>query len=397
MPVSAGYSEVKFFSLECTDYEIEDWARSVGKQLRGAPTFALIFASNECTHRIKEICEIVQIYARVPQLIGCSSNGVIAESREIENEAGVSIALYHLPESQAKAIHIPEAVLQHPSCRQQLSHKLTGHKEANSWILFGASESVSDESWLRDWDAATGKATTIGGFAGVDPTDPRSSLFINGKIVHEGAVALSISGEVRIDSLLSQGCRPVGTPWTVTLANRNIIHKIGNRPILEVLRDTLEGMSRTDQQQARGNIFIGVVLDEYKASFGTGDFLVRNLAAIDPESGAVAIATPLRIGQNLQFQIRDAQTASIDFEQLLRQKSYDLEGCELLGACLCDCIGRGCSLYGVPDHDVSMVQSIFPGLPIGGLFCNGEFATQKDRTLLHGYAASLGFFVRDRK
>jgi len=398
MPVSTGYSVVKFFSLENTDLEIENWAKAVGSDLRGAPTFGLLFASIECLHRIQEISEILQIYGRIPHLIGCSSNGVIAESREIENEPGISVALYYLPETRARAIHIPEQTFQSPQTARNLKRLLgAGHSQANSWILFGASESVSDESWLQDWDKATGQAVTIGGFAGVAPETLHSALFINGKIKDEGAVALSLEGEVHIEPLISQGCRPVGSPWTVTQAQKNIIHKIGNRPILEVLRDTLEGMSRADQQQARGNIFIGLVLDEYKASFGTGDFLVRNLAAIDPQSGAVAIATPLRVGQNLQFQIRDALTASIDFEQLLKQKAKDLKDVEVLGSCLCDCIGRGCSLYGVPDHDISMIHSIFPELPVCGLFCNGEFATQKNRTLLHGYAASLGLFVRERK
>lgn len=395
MPVKQGYSCVKYFSLNASDLEIENWARSTSETLSAKPTFGLIFASNECLPRVEEVIEIIRIYGQVPMLIGCTSNGVIADNREFENEPGISVSLFHFPETTARAIHAPENVLSSllgdgPTLKQHLRD----HHQANSWILFGSSESIAGDQWLQDWDAATGSAVTVGGFAGVDPTTLQSALFLNGEILHQGAVALSLEGEVRIEPLISQGCRPVGSPWTVTRSEQNIIQQIGNRPILEVLRDTLEGMSRTDQKQARGNIFIGVVRDEYKAEFATGDFLVRNLAAIDPQSGAVAIATPLRVGQNLQFQIRDAQTASIGFEELLRTKADDLRGHEVLGACLCDCIGRGSSLYGVPDHDASLIQSIFPGLPVGGLFCNGEFATQQNRTLLHGYAASLGLFVR---
>ena len=210
----------------------------------------------------------------------------------------------------------------------------------------------------------------------------------------DGAVALGLEGAVTIEPLISQGCRPVGSPWTITQAEDNVIHQIGNRPILEVLRDTLEGMSQKEQQKARGNIFIGLVLDEYQASFSVGDFLVRNLAAIDPQTGAVAIATPLRVGQNLQFQIRDAHSASNDFEMHLKEKAAELAGRSIYGSCLCDCIGRGTSLYGVPDHDVAIIHDTFSELPIVGLFCNGEFATSQNRTLLHGYAASLGLFVK---
>ena len=197
-----------------------------------------------------------------------------------------------------------------------------------------------------------------------------------------------------IEPLVSHGCRPVGSPWPITQAEHNVIHQIGNRPVLEVLRDTLSELSTQDQLRARGNIFIGLVIDEYKPSFDTGDFLVRNLAAIDPHSGAVAIATPLQIGQNLQFQIRDADSAAIDFQQQLDAHAAALSQRAIYGACLCDCIGRGTALYGVPDHDVSSLNESFPNLPIAGLFCNGEFGPHAQRTLLHGYAASLALFVR---
>jgi small ligand-binding sensory domain FIST len=153
-------------------------------------------------------------------------------------------------------------------------------------------------------------------------------------------------------------------------------------------------MSREDQKHARGNIFVGLVLDEYKADFRTGDFLVRNLAAIDPRTGAVAIATPLRVGQNLQFQIRDAGSAAFDFEQALQKKLMEIGRRSIYGACLCDCIGRGASLFGVPDHDASVIQAALPELAVGGVFCNGEFGTVNGHTFLHGYAASFGLLVQ---
>lgn len=126
---------------------------------------------------------------------------------------------------------------------------------------------------------------------------------------------------------------------------------------------------------------------------GTEDFLVRNLAAIDPNTGSVAIATPPRVGQNLQFQIRDALTASVDFEELLKRRLGKLRDRQIYGACLCDCIGRGSSLFGVSNHDAGIVHRLIPGMSLSGLSCNGEFAPVAGRTRLHGYAASLGLFV----
>jgi small ligand-binding sensory domain FIST len=394
MSVLPGHSVVKYFTLPFNEVEIENWAMAQKEALAGPVTFGQLFTTPECSRRAKEIMEIVQIYAHVPTIIGCSASGLIAGNQEIENEAGCCIALYHLPGTQARAIHLPLDVFEPADRAAKIRAAIGPHPEhVNAWTLFASSESIGNEAWLPDWDHATEHRTTIGGFACAASNAHESALYLNGAVHTDGAVALGLEGAVTIEPLISQGCRPVGSPWTITQAEDNVIHQIGNRPILEVLRDTLEGMSQKEQQKARGNIFIGLVLDEYQASFSVGDFLVRNLAAIDPKTGAVAIATPLRVGQNLQFQIRDAHSASNDFEMHLKEKAAELAGRSIYGSCLCDCIGRGTSLYGVPDHDVAIIHDTFSELPIVGLFCNGEFATSQNRTLLHGYAASLGLFV----
>jgi len=392
MPVAFHHSVVQHFSLPLKESKLVSWATKQKTELAGPVTFGLVFCAPEAVPVAAEILEIVRIYAHVPVMIGCSAGGLIANTREIENEGGFCVSLYHFPETRAHALHLTESYFTDQdgaSLREALRPVL---KHSNSWMLFASSKGMTNDVWLRYWDQATHGQPTVGGFAG-RLVDGSGALFCGGAVYDEGAVALALEGEVRIDPLLSQGCRPVGSPWTITRAENNIIHQIGNRPILEVLRDTLEGMSQREQQQAKGNIFIGLVMDEYKSSFGTGDFLVRNLAAIDPQTGAVAIATPTRTGQNLQFQIRDANMASVDFEELLRRRLKELKDATIYGACLCDCIGRGSALFGVPDHDVQVVQSLLPGLSLGGLFCNGEFAPVNGRTLLHGYSVSLGLFV----
>jgi small ligand-binding sensory domain FIST len=394
MSVLTGYTVVKHFPHPFNEVEIENWAKAQRQALAGPVTFGQLFTTPEYRNQAKEIMEIVQIYAHAPTIIGCSAYGLIADDDEIENEAGCCIALYHLPDTEARAVHLPLDTFEAADPKESLKAALGSKPSSvNAWILFASPESLGNEAWLSDWDHATEQRSTVGGFACAAPDEIESSLYLNGSVLSDGAVALGLVGAVTIEPLVSQGCRPVGSPWTITKAENNIIHQIGNRPILEVLRDTLEGMSQQEQLKARGNIFIGLVLDEYQPNFKIGDFLVRNLAAIDPKTGAIAIASPLRIGQNLQFQIRDALTASTNFEQHLKDQFAKLAGRSIYGSFLCDCIGRGTSLYGIPDHDVDMIHAVYPKLPVIGLFCNGEFGPSKNRTLLHGYAASLGLFV----
>lgn len=395
MSVVPNHSSVHYFDLPFSATELEAWAAAQREALPGPVTFGMLFCTERALPRAQEILEIVQIYAHAPVMVGCSGSGLIADSKEIEGEAGFCVALYHLPETQATVRHIPSEVLlaeyKGASIRRFLGSDVN---RANAWMLFASSESLGSESWLSDWDMATDHAVTVGGFACGETQALESSMFCQREVFQEGAVALALEGAVTIEPMLSHGCRPVGTPWTVTQAENNVIHRIGNRPILEVLRDTLEGMSQQEQKQARGNIFVGLVMDEYKASFEAGDFLVRNLAAIDPKTGSVAIATPPRVGQNLQFQIRDGESASADLETALDACRERIGSKDIFGACLCDCIGRGSSLFGVPDHDANVIRTALPGLSVGGVFCNGEFGSVKGHTSLHGYAASLGLFVR---
>ncbi len=394
MPVASKHCVVQHFGLPFREGQVEAWANEQRESFPAPPTFGLLFCASDALPYAEEILEIVRIYGHVPTLVGCSGGGLVAGSHEFEDEGGFCVALYYFPDTRAHAVHLPVEAFEGDGVAASFRSVLGESAErANAWMLFASSESIGSEAWLSDWDRATGGRVTIGGFAGSAGHGGQACLFENGVVHRQGAVALSLEGAVTIEPIISQGCRPVGSPWTVTRAEKNIIHQIGNRPILEVLRDTLEGMTRQEQRQARGNIFIGLVLDEYKPSFGPGDFLVRNLAAIDPKTGAVAIATPLRVGQNLQFQIRDADAASIDFEGLLMERLNALKERRVYGACLCDCIGRGVSLFGVPDHDVGIIRDFLPGLEVGGVFCNGEFAPVNGKTLLHGYAASLALFV----
>ena len=93
MSVLSGHSVVKYFTLPFNEVEIENWAKSQKEALAGPVTFGQLFTTTGCSRRAREIMEIVQIYAHVPTMIGCSASGLIAGNQEIENEAGCCIAL----------------------------------------------------------------------------------------------------------------------------------------------------------------------------------------------------------------------------------------------------------------------------------------------------------------
>ena len=118
---------------------------------------------------------------------------------------------------------------------------------------------------------------------------------------------------------------------------------------------------------------------------------MRNLIGVDPRNGAVAVAERLRVGQQVQFQLRDAVASRQELRQLLHSQA--MVSARPLAGLLFVCLGRGKGLYGEADGDVRIAQEEFPGLPVAGAFCNGEIGPVGGSTYLHGYTASWGFLV----
>jgi small ligand-binding sensory domain FIST len=126
-----------------------------------------------------------------------------------------------------------------------------------------------------------------------------------------------------------------------------------------------------------------------------GDFLVRNLVGVDQSSGAVAVAERVRVGQTLQFQIRDAEASREDLRAMLDELAGRLGGRRPAFGCYFDCAGRGCGLFGVPDHDVTLIREKLGEFPLIGFFGNGEFAPIGRRNFFHNYTGALVVFPED--
>src|SRR5690606_31931424 len=214
-----------------------------------------------------------------------------------------------------------------------------------------------------------------------------------GDVLTEGGVVLAFSG-VRILGAVAQGCTPVGETWTITRAEGNVVHGIGNRPAFAVLEETFASLDDDLKRRSRGNFFAGLAVDEYRAEHRRGDFLVRSLLGADPGSGALALGALPRVGQTMQFQLRDAAAADEDLRAVLARLKEQIGHARVYGGCLCVCGGRGQALFGQGDHDAALVQQIVgPTTNIAGFFCNGEFGPVGSKNFVHGHTASLMVFV----
>ena len=266
----------------------------------------------------------------------------------------------------------------------------------NGWLTFVDPFHIDAEGWLRTWNQAYAPLPVLGGLASGDFNEQRTQVYLNGEVYEEGGVALAFGGDVKLAGVISQGCTPIGDTWTLTRVEQNLIHEIGNRPAYSVLADTFGQLPPEEQRKTRGNVFIGLVVNEYLEEYHRGDFLVRNLLGGDPKSGVLAVGAMPRAGQTVQFQRRDAAAAAEDMDELLLRTKKQLKGATIYGGCLCSCNGRGKHLFGAPNHDARTVQREFGPMGLTGFFCNGEIGPVGEKNFLHGYTASLALFVKKR-
>ncbi|MBG88674.1 MAG: hypothetical protein CMO80_17480 [Verrucomicrobiales bacterium] len=385
---------VEHWNEEFSERDLEAWIRQMRERFEQSVELGMVFMAPGYFDVAEEILGIIRETAAVPLLVGCSSQSLIAGGSEIEEDAGVVVALHSLPGAKLHAKH-----LTHADSEADLDaagmHGLVGTppEHHNGALIFANPLSFDGEAWLRQWNGAYSGTPLVGGFASSTFPPQWTQVYLNGEVHGDGAVLISLAGDIRIHSVVSQGCTPIGEPWPITRIERNILQEVGNRPAFQVLSETFESLEPADQEKTRNNLFVGLVMNEYQETFHRGDFLVRNLLGGDQSSGTLAIGAFPRVGQTMQFQRRDRDAAQEDLCEVLALTGGELKDASIYGGLLCCCNGRGSGLFRRPNCDASMVQTQFGELGVSGFFCNGEFGPVGPQTFLHGYTASLGLFV----
>lgn len=376
---------------EAIDRAIEE--ASAGSEA-GTADLALVFASADYAEHLEAMLARVQRATGAGLLAGCSGQGIIGPEREIEGEPAVSLMALRMPGAMLRACHISqEQVDRFETPEAWCEHTGISRDEVNGWLMFADPFHMDVETLLDGFSSAYPGVPVLGGLASASAHPHQTYIFLNGEVHGQGAVAVALGGAYTIKSVVSQGCDPIGEPWIITAANGSIVETISQRPAYEVLVETIRALPPEKQERASRNLLVGLAMDEYKETFGRGDFLIRGLMGADPKSGAIAVGARPRVGQTIQFQIRDAAAADEDLRQLLVEARETLGDTRPVGAVLCSCNGRGQGLFGFPDHDARSVAQQLGSVPLAGFFCNGEIGPVGRDVFLHGFTASLGLIV----
>ena len=354
-------------------------------------------------------------------IVGCSAESVLGGSIELEDRPGISVLACSMPGVDVRAFPLTRLGAVDPKNPSQVERvrEVAGmtHEHRATILLpdpFGLPSGrviAAVDKAARLGLADDERPVTLGGLASADNNAGGNAFLLDGQVVRDGGVGLSINGSVHVDAVVSQGCKPLGPSMVVTEGRGNIVSRLGGRPAFQVIREVIADLDEDEKQTLSRGVFLGVVADEHRRHFGRGDYIIRSIMSASEDNGSIALSDYVRLGQTVCLHARDAGTAHEDLELLLdAQKLHDHPA----GALLISCNGRGTRLFDQPNHDASTVRRAFEAvrkgtpaigaaprgvgqpMPIAGFFAAGEIGPIQGRTFLHGHTACVALFRQPR-
>lgn len=223
-----------------------------------------IFTSGHQSHRLPEILASNQPHIASDKVFGCSSSGVLGGPRSGVDMLGVtavSVTAARLPDAKLHMFHTNNPDL--PDL-PDLEEKLL--VENPHFIVLGT-HSFPMDRFLGPVDASFPLGAKIGGIASGQPP----ALFANGRVYSEGAVGLAMQG-VRMDTVISQGCRGMGQPVKVTRAESGVVMQVEGVPAVAWLQRAA--------QQLGSDLLLGISMasrDDTDTARAQGPFLIRHI------------------------------------------------------------------------------------------------------------------------
>ncbi|MCA8983812.1 MAG: FIST N-terminal domain-containing protein [Planctomycetaceae bacterium] len=374
-----------------TSQAVEEVLHGLESQLQGStPELTFLFVTHHHEESFATLSGQIQNRLNSRHLIGCTTEAIVAEDKELEEQPGLVIWILADSHSILQPFHLQfqrEAdqivCFGHPD-KEDLA------VEHGAVFLFCEPYSCSPQIALPQLLESQG-LPIFGGVAsgGIGPGE--NCLFLDGERIDHGAVGLVYRSTHKIRQIVSQGCRPIGHTFVVTKAEKNILYELGGLPAMQQFREMFRDLSPEDQERVRQGPHLGVVTNEYKGQFDRGDFLVSNVLGSDPETGAIAVSQGVRVGRTVQFHVRDAVTADEDLNLLIQQDKQH-HSAEVRGGLVFTCNGRGQKLFGTPHHDISAIRAAYGQIPLAGFFAQGEIGPLGERSYLHGFTTSVALF-----
>ena len=243
-PSSGAYAKLVMGRFD--EAMVQEAAAGAPKRLGGKATIAFLFVSCDYEESLRDLTELVQIHAHCPMVIGSSAGGFLGVGQEVEGESGFSLLVLRLPRAEVCALELPP-----DAGGAAWSKAKHWNRDCTGWILLGNPVHLG-EDWMADWNEAMGATPTYGGLASGSFRGEELFIFTERGVSNAAALAVGFRGGVNLCGLVSQGCRPIGEPLTITKTEENLIHQLASQSAYEQLQAAYHSLPEELRERAQG-------------------------------------------------------------------------------------------------------------------------------------------------
>lgn len=367
----------------------------VGAALRAelgdqVPDLLVVFAGPHMGLAAGSLVEGLQAAVGAAPVVGMSASGVIHGAEEIESGAALVVSALVMPGVQVETFRVPPSSGEEDEADRVWAALAEPGSVAALWV-FADPFSCDVEGLLAGLDASMPLASKAGALASGGHQPGTCTLYDERGAHHDGAVGVALSGEVHMDVVVGQGCRPVGPVFEVTSSEGPVVLEIDGQPALPLLREAIDGLEQEDRRTFSRAPLVGFS----GGADADGGFVVRGLMGVDPKREAFAAGHLSESGERVQLHVRDPLSSVQDLStQLVRWRR--LHGAAPEVALLWTCVGRGRGFYGRPSVDARLVQEHLGELSLVGMFGQGEIGSLHGATRLLGHTAVLALLSSPR-
>lgn len=372
---------------------VSEAAAAIRSQIQDSPVdLCLAFVSPHFRDGYTHLHGMVQEHLPTRVFAGCSAVGVIASGLEFEEEPALTLVAARLPDVEVRALYTHALDLPDMDASPDLWRCWLGETEPDrkGFVLLANPGAPGLEKLLSGLDYAYPAVPKVGGLASGGKMEERA-LFEGPRVFNSGVLLINFGGAIEMDTMVAQGCRPIGRPLAITRCEKNHVLEVDGQPPLHYLSELVEQSNEADRNLMRSALFVGLQPDD-PAFDSRGEYLIRNLVGVDYKRGILAVGAGLSNGQLLRFHLRDRASSATMLDEALDRYRRHAAGRAPCVALFFSCVGRGRNLYGTANHESDLFARHFPAVPVGGFFCSGEIGPACGNTHIHTFTSAFALF-----
>lgn len=382
------------------------------------PNLGFIYITDTLARHADGILSMLKARTGISSWVGASAAGVCATGVEYTEEPALVVMLGQFA---AGTFNVFSGTQRPPALSARTA---TGAQAAWTALVHADPQTPDVPAMLQDMSHKLASGQLFGGVA----SGRHAPVLIADQLLSGGLSGVVFSEEVALATALTQGCFPLrgAHQRTVTAVQAQQLLELDHQRAFDVLV-TDAGLARKssapnaqndechDNREshaidmnlrhalhalARQGLFVGVEEKESESP-ARRDYVVRNILALDPGSGAVTSTADLHVGQHITFCTRDENAARKDLVRICAQLRDEVAGNgvadtvgdtrTIQGAVYVSCVARGGHLFGEQGEELRLIQSHLGNVPLVGFYGNGEI----NGAQLYGYSGVLMVFCAE--